>query len=82
MIYWEIKQPGKSWRTWSSGTASDIGEAQVDAMFSVMDDDNQLLPWTEGGVNVQMWECVDTDDWEITKERAKKFRTNYLGLIA
>jgi hypothetical protein len=80
MIYWRIKQPGKSWRNWAEGTAEDVEQAQVDAMDSVLDDNNQLEPWAQGGVNVEMWRCTDIEDFVITPENTKTFRTNYLGL--
>lgn len=81
MIYWRIRQPGKSWRNWSDGVADDEDEAQVDAMSSVLDDDTcELLPWAQGGVSVEMWRCVDIEDFKITKDNARTFRTNYLGI--
>lgn len=80
MIYWRIRQPGKSWRNWSDGVADHIDEAQVEAMYSVLDENEQLLPWAQGGVTVEMFDMVDIDDWRITPENHKTYRTNYLGL--
>lgn len=80
MIYWRIKHPGKSWRVWDDGTSDDEDEAKVDALYSVLDDDNQLREEFRSGATVEMFECIDMDDLKITPELVKSFRKNYLGV--
>lgn len=65
VIYWRIRQPGKSWNYWADGTADSLEEAQQDATYSVMED-GQLLPWALGAV-VHMWECREIQDFHITE---------------
>lgn len=79
-IYWHIKNPNTSWRVWSDGVSDNVDEAKVDAMLSVLDDDNQLLPWAKGGVSVQMWRLTDIEDFKIDESNAETFRKNYLGI--
>lgn len=79
-IYWKIRQPGKSWSTWSDGTAESVDEAQRDAIMSLIDDEtNQLYPWAHN-VRVEMWRLVSIDDYRVTEAHAQAFRTNYLGI--
>jgi hypothetical protein len=80
LIYWKITSPRKSWDTWSDGTAADEDEARVDAIGSVMDDNGKLLDWALRGVSVQMWRCIDIEDYKIDEEQAALFRRNYLGV--
>jgi hypothetical protein len=54
---------------------------QVDSMYSVLDENNQLLHWAKCGVRVEMYKCTDIDDFEITESNAETFRRNYLGIV-
>lgn len=77
MIYWRIQQPGKSWATWSDGTAADEDEAKTDALMSVMDNDTcQLHPWAQS-VRVEMWRMVDIEDYRINETEAKALRERW-----
>lgn len=67
MIYWRIRQPGKSWRDWSNGVAGSVDEAKFDAIDSVIDE-----PWAASGVTVEMWRCIDIDDVHIKPEELKQ----------
>lgn len=80
MIYWSIGMPGKSWRIWDDGTAGDVEEAKLDAIASLLDEDNRLDERFKNGVTVRMWECVDIDDFKVDKPTVEKFRKNNLGI--
>ncbi len=75
MIYWRIKQPGKSWANWSDGTAGDVDEAKIDAIGSLMDDDGELRDFAKGppGIAVEMWNCIDIDDFRIDQKAIDEF---------
>lgn len=79
MIYWVINHPKDSWKVWASGTAEDINEASVEAVDSVLDINNKLLPQFAAGVNVQMYKCIDLDDFFIDKSVVSSYVRHYLG---
>lgn len=79
MIYWRIKQPGKSWRNWSDGIADDVKEARESAIESLMSYDDQVPAWAEMGVNIEMYQMTDIDDVRLT---AKEMREHWGAITA